>query len=203
MQCEQAPRRLPKKYQDTAMPGIAPNTPWDIIDTMLKRNTRNQDDRLHGVKAHETIVLFKNIKKNDAADQRNASMAAATFEANRSIRDFAVVPGSDLAEAELEWALVWHDLHTQTESVLSSNFFCAVLFASLPIDDPYHSFPPPDQWLGTSFCARLHPDRGNCCAGISHSYSQCVSMYTSISERAKATKDMSNLRQIGIATQII
>ena len=33
--------------------------------------------------------------------------------------------------------------------------------------------------------------------------SMAYPMYTSMSERAKATKDMSNLRQIGMATQTI
>jgi len=48
---------------------------------------------------------------------------------------------------------LWHDLHTQTENVYCQQLSSAqVLFAFAPIDDPYHSSQPPDQWLELSFC---------------------------------------------------
>ena len=52
------------------------------------------------------------------------------------------------------------------------------------------------------FSARLYLDRANVVLGIiAILMSMVYPMYTGISERAKATKDMSNLRQIGLATQ--
>lgn len=62
----------PEKYQDST-------DPWDRPEHRMDDRRHNvkekpcaaEDDRLHRVKAHETIVLFEDIK-NDAADQRDA-----------------------------------------------------------------------------------------------------------------------------------
>jgi len=90
------------------------------------------------------------------------------------------------------------------KSVLSSNFLLRSSFSlSLPIDDPYHSFPTNGPMARNSHFARAFTliEVIVVLAIIAILMSMVYPMYTSISERAKATKDMSNLRQIGIATQ--
>jgi prepilin-type N-terminal cleavage/methylation domain-containing protein len=90
------------------------------------------------------------------------------------------------------------------ESVLSSNFLVGGSFSlSLPPHAQYHALLI-DQSMTRNFCF----SRGFTLielivvlAIIAILMSLVYPMYTSMSERAKATKDMSNLRQIGIATQ--
>src|SRR5258708_31720569 len=90
------------------------------------------------------------------------------------------------------------------KSILSSNFLLRSSFSlSLPVDDPYHSFPTTGPMARNSHFARAFTliEVIVVLAIIAILMSMVYPMYTSISERAKATKDMSNLRQIGLATQ--
>ena len=62
----------PEKYQDATNTGNRPEHRMDDRRHNVKEKPRaTKDDRLHRVKAHESVVLFEDIK-NDAADQRNA-----------------------------------------------------------------------------------------------------------------------------------
>ena len=62
----------PEKYQNSADTRNCPKNRMNDCGHDVKEKPRaTKDDRLHRVKAHETIVLFEDIK-NDTADQRNA-----------------------------------------------------------------------------------------------------------------------------------
>jgi len=92
----------------------------------------------------------------------------------------------------------------ELESVLSSIFLLGNSFSLLPLtDDQYHSFPTTGPMARNSHFARAFTliEVIVVLAIIAILMSMVYPMYTSISERAKATKDMSNLRQIGLATQ--
>ena len=62
----------PEKYKNATNAGDRPKHRMDDRRYNVKEKPRAaKDDGLHRVKAHETVVLFENIK-NDAADQWNA-----------------------------------------------------------------------------------------------------------------------------------
>ena len=62
----------PEKYQDAANTRNRPkHSMHDSRHNVKQKPCATKDDRLHCVKAHETIVLFEDIK-NDAADQWDA-----------------------------------------------------------------------------------------------------------------------------------
>src|SRR6266480_5196867 len=90
------------------------------------------------------------------------------------------------------------------ESVLSSIFLTPGSFSlSLPTHDQYHASEPTRSMARNSQLARAFTliEVIVVLAIIVIMMSMVYPAYTTISERAKATKDMSNLRQIGIATQ--
>jgi prepilin-type N-terminal cleavage/methylation domain-containing protein/prepilin-type processing-associated H-X9-DG protein len=90
------------------------------------------------------------------------------------------------------------------EGVLSSIFLTPGSFSlSLPSHDQYHASEPTRSMARNSQLARAFTliELIVVLAVIAILMSLVYPMYTGISERAKATKDMSNLRQIGIATQ--
>ena len=90
------------------------------------------------------------------------------------------------------------------ESVLSSIFLTPGSFSlSLPTDDHYHASEPTRSMARNSQLARAFTliEVIVVLAIIVIMMSMVYPAYTTISERAKATKDMSNLRQIGIAIQ--
>src|SRR5262249_3349796 len=99
---------------------------------------------------------------------------------------------------------VWHDLHTRTGKCIVKYLPYVRFFSlSLPIDDPYHSFPTTGPMARISHFARAFTliELIVVLAIIAILMSMVYPMYTSISERAKATKDMSNMRQIGLGMQ--
>lgn len=62
----------PEKYQDAANTGNRPeHRMHNSRHNVKEKPCATEDDRLHRVKAHETVVLLEDIK-NDAADQRDA-----------------------------------------------------------------------------------------------------------------------------------
>ena len=90
------------------------------------------------------------------------------------------------------------------ESVLSSIFLAPGSFSlSLPIHDQYHACEPTRSMARNSQLARAFTliEVIVVLAIIVIMTAMVYPAYTTISERAKATKDMSNLRQIGLATQ--
>src|SRR5438876_1478103 len=90
------------------------------------------------------------------------------------------------------------------ESVLSSIFLTPGSFSlSLPTDDHYHASEPTRSMARNSQLARAFTliEVIVVLAIIVIMMSMVYPAYTTISERGKATKDMSNLRQIGIAIQ--
>jgi prepilin-type N-terminal cleavage/methylation domain-containing protein len=92
----------------------------------------------------------------------------------------------------------------ELESVLSSIFLAAGSFSlSLPIHDQYHACEPTKSMARNSQLARAFTliEVIVVLAIIVIMMAMVYPAYTTISERAKATKDMSNLRQIGMATQ--
>ena len=91
------------------------------------------------------------------------------------------------------------------ESVLSSNFLLHSSFSlSLPSNDQYHAFLPTESMTRNSCFSRGFTliELIVVLAVIAILMAMVFPMYTTISERAKATKDMSNLRQIGMAAQL-
>ena len=92
----------------------------------------------------------------------------------------------------------------ELESVLSSIFLTAGSFSlSLPIHDQYHACEPTKSMARNSQLARAFTliEVIVVLAIIVIMMAMVYPAYTTISERAKATKDMSNLRQIGLAIQ--
>jgi prepilin-type N-terminal cleavage/methylation domain-containing protein/prepilin-type processing-associated H-X9-DG protein len=92
----------------------------------------------------------------------------------------------------------------ELESVLSSNFLLRSSFSLLlPTRDPYHVFQTNQAMARNSHFARAFTliEVIVVLAIIVIMMAMVYPAYTTISERAKATKDMSNLRQIGMATQ--
>src|SRR5207249_3857626 len=90
------------------------------------------------------------------------------------------------------------------ESVLSSIFLTPGSFSlSLRLRDQYHASEPTRSMARNSQLARAFTliEVIVVLAIIVIMMSMVYPAYTTISERAKATKDMSNLRQIGLATQ--
>ena len=90
------------------------------------------------------------------------------------------------------------------ESVLSSIFLTPGSFSlSLPTHDHYHASEPTRSMARNSQLARAFTliEVIVVLAIIVIMMSMVYPAYTTMSERAKATKDMSNLRQIGLATQ--
>src|SRR5262249_36934546 len=62
----------PEKYQDATNTGnCAKHCMDDRGHNVKEKPSATENDRLHRIKTHKTIVLFEDIK-NDAADQRNA-----------------------------------------------------------------------------------------------------------------------------------
>jgi len=99
---------------------------------------------------------------------------------------------------------VWHDLHTQTGKYIVKHLPYARLFLlSLPVRDQYHASEPTRSMPRNSYFSRAFTliELIVVLAIIAILMSMIYPMYMSMSERAKATKDMSNLRQIGLATQ--
>jgi prepilin-type N-terminal cleavage/methylation domain-containing protein len=92
----------------------------------------------------------------------------------------------------------------ELESVLSSIFLTPGSFSlSLPIHDQYHASEPTISMARNSKLARAFTliEVMVVLAIIVIMMAMVYPAFTTISERAKATKDMSNLRQIGLATQ--
>jgi len=92
----------------------------------------------------------------------------------------------------------------ELESVLSSIFLTAGSFSlSLPIHDQYHACEPTKSMARNSQLARAFTliEVIVVLAIIVIMMAMVYPAYTIISERAKATKDMSNLRQVGLAIQ--
>jgi prepilin-type N-terminal cleavage/methylation domain-containing protein len=92
----------------------------------------------------------------------------------------------------------------ELESVLSSIFLTAGSFSlSLPIHDQYHACEPTKSMARNSQLARAFTliEVIVVLAIIVIMMAMVYPAYTTISERAKATKDMSNLRQVGLAIQ--
>jgi prepilin-type N-terminal cleavage/methylation domain-containing protein/prepilin-type processing-associated H-X9-DG protein len=92
----------------------------------------------------------------------------------------------------------------ELESVLSSIFLAAGSFSlSLPIHDQYHACEPTKSMARNSQLARAFTliEVIVVLAIIVIMMAMVYPAYTTISERAKATKDLSNLRQIGLGTQ--
>src|SRR6266513_2969783 len=90
------------------------------------------------------------------------------------------------------------------ESVLSSIFLTPGSFSlSLPTHDQYHASQPTRSMARNSYFSRAFTliEVIVVLAIIVIMMAMVYPAYTTISERAKATKDMSNLRQIGLATQ--
>ena len=91
----------------------------------------------------------------------------------------------------------------ELESALSSIFLLQFFLASAPQSTKYHGCPAIKSMTKNSHFARAFTliEMIVVLAIIAILMSMVYPMYTSISERAKATKDMSNLRQIGLAMQ--
>jgi prepilin-type N-terminal cleavage/methylation domain-containing protein/prepilin-type processing-associated H-X9-DG protein len=92
----------------------------------------------------------------------------------------------------------------ELESVLSSIFLLPRSFSlSLPIHDQYHVSEPTRSMARSSQLARAFTliEVIVVLAIIVIMMAMVYPAFTTISERAKATKDMNNLRQIGLATQ--
>ena len=92
----------------------------------------------------------------------------------------------------------------ELESVLSSIFRLQFFLASAPQSTKYHGSPATRAMARNSHFARAFTliEMIVVLAIIAILMSMVYPMFTSMSERAKATKDMSNLRQIGMATQL-
>jgi prepilin-type N-terminal cleavage/methylation domain-containing protein/prepilin-type processing-associated H-X9-DG protein len=91
----------------------------------------------------------------------------------------------------------------ELESVLSSIFRLQFFLASASQSTKYHGSPATRAMARNSHFARAFTliEMIVVLAIIAILMSMAYPMFTSMSERAKATKDMSNLRQIGLATQ--
>src|SRR5439155_5249898 len=91
-----------------------------------------EDDRLHRVEAHKTVVLFRNVE-NDATDQRNASNRRSHVRRQTRRCGLRARLGSGaLRGRRWNWLLIWHDLHTQNgKRIVKQSCFCCYFLLSL------------------------------------------------------------------------
>src|SRR6266481_5301239 len=133
-QMHQGGDNRPEKYQNAADSwNRSEHRVHDSGHDVKEKPSATENDRLHGVEAHEAVVLFQNVE-NNATDQRNAGDRRSYVRRQSSLYGFRTRLGSRRWR-RWRWSrlLVWHDLHTQNDQCLvKQSCFLRIFFAFAP-----------------------------------------------------------------------
>jgi prepilin-type N-terminal cleavage/methylation domain-containing protein len=206
-QMDQRRDNRPEKYQDaTDTWNRGEHHMHDSRHDVEEKPSATEDDGLHSVETHKTVVLFQNVE-NNAADQWNAGNRRSHVRRQTGCSGVrARLRRGTWRRRRRNRLLVWHDLHTQNGCwLVKQSRFCGSFSLSLTAQPQYHAL------LTAKSMAKCSPPSFEraftlievivVLAVIAIMMSLVYPAYTTISNRAKATKDMSNLRQIGIGMQ--